>query len=456
MKRVTGLLAALALLFPVVATAIEFDELGGVEIHGFVSQGYLYSDDNNFFANTSEGSAEFAEYAVNVSSDVSDQVHVGIQIFARDLGEFGDNEPEIDWAYADYRWRDALGIRLGKMKLGQGLYNATRDIDFLRTSIFLPQSTYNEAWRDTAAALNGGEIYGDVYLGGGGSLAYQIQGGNMSFPVDGGVVSTTSDQSRLAGLEFEADDTHSDYGGAASIMWSTPIEGLKLGTSGWFTRFEIDGDASVIGVAEAAYNSAIDQRLGGAATNITTKDITQVKVETEATSYTASILYEIDSWTFAAEYSGYRYEFSNRGLGTDSLSQLINIADNRNKILDADGFYGSVAYRFNDVFELGFYYSEYYADKDDRDGDRNELTGLQAANKFNFRNAVGYNDYDSWLKDACLTGRFDISDNWIVKIEAHRFNGAAILMKEINSNDSGVLDTEEDWYLFAAKATFSF
>jgi len=34
-------------------------------------------------------------------------------------------------------------------------------------------------------------------------------------------------------------------------------------------------------------------------------------------------------------------------------------------------------------------------------------------------------------------------------------DGAAILMKEINSvND--ILDTEKDWYLGAAKITFSF
>ncbi len=44
------------------------------------------------------------------------KLRVGVQFLSRDLGETGNNEVEVDWAYGDYRFRNWLGIRAGKMK----------------------------------------------------------------------------------------------------------------------------------------------------------------------------------------------------------------------------------------------------------------------------------------------------------------------------------------------------
>ena len=42
-------------------------EIAGIDIHGFISQGYLQSTDNNYLANTDKGTFEFNEAAINFS-----------------------------------------------------------------------------------------------------------------------------------------------------------------------------------------------------------------------------------------------------------------------------------------------------------------------------------------------------------------------------------------------------
>ncbi len=420
------------------AFCLEFGDISvdsKVDIHGYVSQGYMKSTHNNFFGETEEGTADFGEIAINLGTDITSELHIGVQILSRKLGEFGKGKVEIDWGYADYRWKDWLGLRIGKMKMVHGLYNTTRDIDFLRTSIFLPQSVYNEAWRDTVSSAQGGEIYGDIYIGSAGSLAYQFQLGASEYPVDSGVATTTSDQSRLMGIDYNPDKYNSKYGATAGLFWSTPIEGLKLGFTGWITTFELEGDASHIKTGQSFGKILVDAR---------------------SAEYTGSIEYSLGDFLFAAEYSRNDYDFRNSGAGFEAVINFYTGIDPalgklamtaKHKEFESEGYYGAMSYRFTDWFEAGFYYSVYYADRDDKKGKNNE----SGSRKLN-----GYKDHEAWLKDACLSFRFDINENWIFKIEGHKMDGAAILMKEINFNSYGRLDTQKDWYLGAVKMTFNF
>jgi hypothetical protein len=126
-----------------------------IDIHGFISQGFLKSDRNNFYAKTQDGTFQFDEFGLTFGVDLTDRLRGGIQLLARDLGEIGNNKVEIDWAHLDYRWRDWLGLRAGKIKVPYGFYNETRDLDMLRTSIFLPSSLYAEDIRDAYNAIQG-------------------------------------------------------------------------------------------------------------------------------------------------------------------------------------------------------------------------------------------------------------------------------------------------------------
>ena len=165
MKKVSvvAVMVGLCILFGSM-TAMAYD-LKGIDIHGFASQGYLYSDENNFFtANTKDGTFAYNEVGINFSTQPIDDLRIGMQLFSRDLGEMGNNDITVDWALGDYRVKDWLGIRAGKIKRPLGLYNDVRDADMARTVIFLPQGIYPEIQRDVINAIQGAELYGNLPL----------------------------------------------------------------------------------------------------------------------------------------------------------------------------------------------------------------------------------------------------------------------------------------------------
>ena len=55
-------------------------DLSNIQIHGFVTQGLLYSSHNNYLtANTTNGSVQWTDGAISVSDSVTDKLRVGIQ-----------------------------------------------------------------------------------------------------------------------------------------------------------------------------------------------------------------------------------------------------------------------------------------------------------------------------------------------------------------------------------------
>src|SRR3569833_2875110 len=79
--------------------------MGGrtVEIHGFASQGFAYSDNNNFLTmKTSQGSPAMTDFGANISTQLTDRFRVGAQIYDQNVGELGKWHPQLDWAYGDF------------------------------------------------------------------------------------------------------------------------------------------------------------------------------------------------------------------------------------------------------------------------------------------------------------------------------------------------------------------
>jgi len=150
-------------------------EMGKLQINGFVSQGYMESNNNSFLDPTSqEGTFQISEIGLTFNIPVSEKLRIGAQLLSSDLGQDGNNEVTLDWAYGDYRMTDWLGLRAGKIKLPVGMYNETRDSDFLRTMAFLPQSVYDEMQRSFMVAGLGVGTYGNVPAGKFGDFDYQF------------------------------------------------------------------------------------------------------------------------------------------------------------------------------------------------------------------------------------------------------------------------------------------
>ena len=125
------------------------------------------------------GSFEFSEVGINFTSQLTDRLRFGVQLFAHDLGPIGNYSAKADWYYLDYRWRDWFGFRAGRLKVPFGLYNETSDIDAARPTILLPTSVYPPTNRDYFLAQTGFEFYGFQPLRRLGAIDYRLYGGTI-------------------------------------------------------------------------------------------------------------------------------------------------------------------------------------------------------------------------------------------------------------------------------------
>jgi hypothetical protein len=226
-RRIVGLVVACFCASPLTLQAQDFKLLGReVQIHGFASQGLVYTNTNNWLTmNTSQGSGAFTDFGFNVSTSLTDKLRVGAQFYDRNLGKLGQYPPSLDWAVVDYRFKSWFGVRGGKVKTTLGLYTDTQDLDFLRTFALLPQSVYPADLRDAAIAHLGGDVYGRLPLKHGlGDLAYTAYAGHRSDSIYNGYEYLVSSYKLY----------YSSYGGlqyGGDLRWNTPLKGLLIGAS---------------------------------------------------------------------------------------------------------------------------------------------------------------------------------------------------------------------------------
>ncbi len=400
----------IAIITIVYAASVPAAELGEVDIHGFISQGYLKSDDNNYLADTEDGSFQFNEMGINFATRLTSRLRCGMQFFARDLGDFGNDEMTLDWAYGDYRLQDWLGFRVGMVKAPLGLYNETRDFDMLRTSILLPQSNYADHLREEVGTQRGIGIYGDISLGPVGMINYQALFSHDDVSNDGGGAVTFKNniEPRIGGIKVNNFSSDKTYNG--SLIWQTPLDGLKIGGS---TR----KSAQVINYTYLSNNDTVDF------------DVKSVRF------YTGSVEYMYENFTFSSEY--YR-------MTVISNFKLSSTAEPIRAHVPMEGWYASMSYRFTDWFELGSYYCQFFPDRKDRKGTKpDDWTGA----------ILGA---DAFQKDLTVSTRFDINASWILKLEGHFIDGTALVDNTKNTNASGDVDMEQHWVLFLAKMSYSF
>lgn len=203
-------------------TVGDSENPSAVDVHAFVSQGFVKSTSHDYLVGDStSGSFEFSEAGINFTSQLTDRLRVGLQLFAYDLGALGTFDVRADWFYLDYRLRDWLGIRAGRVKLVFGLYNDISDIDAARTPILLPQSIYPQSNRYFLLGVTGGELYGFLNLNRAGALDYHIIGGAIPVELPSQI-----------GAPEQASSLNVPYLVAGRLMWETPLDGLRLGITG--------------------------------------------------------------------------------------------------------------------------------------------------------------------------------------------------------------------------------
>ena len=198
-----------------------------VQVHGFASQGYVYTAGNNWLTMHSDGdgSPGYTDFGLNMSVPLTDRLRVGAQVYDRNLGQLGQYHPSLDWAVADFRLKSWLGIRAGKVKTTIGLFNDTEDQDFLRVFALLPQSVYPTDLRESTIAHVGGDVYGAVSpLHRLGEFFYTAYTGHRD---DGKYSGSTflTVQYGIRGASFKS------WQAGADLRWQTPVKGLLVGAS---------------------------------------------------------------------------------------------------------------------------------------------------------------------------------------------------------------------------------
>ena len=150
-------LLACALSFPM--TSVFADVLEDLELHGFVTQGFVKTSANRFFGDSEDGSLDFREIGLNAAFQPLDDLRLSGQILSRKAGDMYSASPAIDFAVADFTLASApshsLNLLIGRVKNPIGLFNDTRDVAFTRPGVFLPQTVYFDKVRNLFLSADG-------------------------------------------------------------------------------------------------------------------------------------------------------------------------------------------------------------------------------------------------------------------------------------------------------------
>ncbi len=350
-----------------------------IQVHGFASQGYVYTNVNNWLTMTTndEGSAGFTDFGLNISTELTDKFRVGAQGYDRNLGQLGQYHPSLDWAFGDYRFKSWFGVRGGKVKTTLGLYNDTQDLDFLRVFALLPQSVYPTDIRDATMAHTGGDVYGDVTLGRHlGTISYTAYAGHRSDSLYSG----------YAYLVLEHGIHYSSYGGlqhGGDLRWSTPLKNLLIGVS------QINQDVTGKGV----FTNPLDPTAG-------LVPFSEVSKNDRTRQFYAEYL--VGKLRIDSEYRRYLHD------GVINRNLVETVAGVR-------GWYVSGDYRVVKRLALGSYYSRY------------TITDIPIAGALA---PFAPHDTDTSLPgnhiyDKVVTARVDLKRYWNVKAEGHFMDGYA-------------------------------
>ncbi len=407
------------LLFLMLCVPVHASDWKDIRIHGFVSQGWLDSDRNNYLSETQDGTFEFNEIGINFSSVLSERLRLGMQVFSRDIGNYYNNDIVLDWAVADYRFSNIWGIKAGKVKMPFGLYNQIRDADMLRTPILMPSGIYSETRRDHTDAYTGVGVYGSLDVFGAADMNTELFFGTSEIPSDGMFfksdfekIAKTSSRILKRSLGYENPNMDTNYIGGGSVSWNTPTDGLKIAFSMMTLGTDISCDLK----------------------NSTGMTAARFEADTEISNIQVwSLEYSVRRLTVATEWMMMRVR---NDIRIYDLFQEGNMTAS-SAVTRSQSWYIQASYQVNDWLTCGLYYSEYYPNREDKLGKNLVLKGEA--------------DYFAWQKELVPTIRIDIGKNWLIKLEVHFTDGAALLNEFENPEG-----TERHWTLWAIKSSFNF
>jgi hypothetical protein len=264
--------------------------------------------------------------------------------------------------------------------------------------------------------MKGIGLYGTFSTGSStGNISYQVSIGTTCVDIDS---STVDFFESFSNFDITVCNVERLFNG--SILWETPIKGLRTGFSLANVNLECSGILTkdvVIPLNFPPYKMT----LAGKGDNFMVA-CPKYRINVLSVEYTWNNL------ILTAEYLKRRMKIN------------INVVDKYKNdwLLNVEGYYLSGSYRFSGHFEVGLNYSVYNTGVDSK------VVPLPL---------YPYYDYQ---KDLCAAMRFDLNQHWTFKFEGHLINGAALCLPKHNLNDAGEPVFVQRWTMFGAKLTYTF
>jgi len=399
LSRITriGCLACWIMLYSAPLWSFDFAE--NLQFHGFASQGYSLTSENNFFGHSqNDGSFDYTEIGANASWLPLNHLQLSGQLLFRRAGETQPGNLLLDYGLLDYtllsdetnRW----GLRLGRVKNPTGFYNETRDVAFTRPSILLPQSIYPDSIRSLSLSSDGLSAYGER----------RTEYGDFFLTLGAGYPQAID-------RELEP------------FFFGERLPGTFKSKLSYISRLLYEWNGGQVRAAVTYFKANLDYNSSNAPFP---SDVPSGSLKIQPWIF--SLQYNAEHWSLTGEYSLRNVNSQGFGQPTNTLSQA--------------AYYIQGSYRFSPHWEALLRYDVDYADRNDKNGKK-----LAASDLF------GRPDYYWFAKDWTSGLTWNIIPEFMLRAEYHYVDGIRWLPALDNPD---LNDTSRHWNLFLIMASYRF
>jgi hypothetical protein len=387
--------------------------LDEINWHGFISQSFVATDENEFLGSSSDGSFKANEAALNASWRANQSLQLSIQGIYKQIGNTKPKGTRLDYAIIDWRAVDTFshgaGVRIGRLKNPYGFFNETRDVAATNTSILLPESIYIDYLSQLFHTSDSLGIYGHSETDEG-TFSATIQYGRPILNED--ITSTL-----VGGNETDGDIANERIGLAkigyehGSGLWRTALSYIRF--DGEYAPAQ--GDAFYLQKGDISIQQAL-----------------------------LSFEFNWNRWQVITEIQRRNTELN------DVFSFSPNIYE---KSL---GYYLQLGFNVSPEWKVYARRDEVFRDKEDKHG-RDYAAGLQQLNAFFGANSLPYrfdNQFHStFAKDTTVGFRYSPSFEWSFAMEVHFIDGTFWLP---NLENPDLANQQRYWNMFLAQVAYRF
>lgn len=372
-----------------------------VQVHGFLTQGFFHSSDNNIYGQSDDGiSPGLTEIGLNASYQPLDRLRFAAQGLYRRAGSVDRGSVRLDYGLADLTLFEydsgKMGLRGGRIKTPFGLYNETRDVAFTHPTILLPQGIYFDRSRSLMLSADGGAFYAEQRTG----------FGDFNFKFNVGM--PANDLNEIKTIVLATQNPQGAFKTKPAIATQLSYE-LNSGEyvfaiSYMDMEFDYDpipGERSITGMPLSKSTTRIQPLL-------------------------FSVQYNGEKFNLTAEYN---YRWNTFG----------NFAKYGGGKFVTESWYIEGSYRILPELQATVRYDVITMNKDDKSG-----IGAER---------LGFPKHTAFAQDWVFGLRYDITPSWMVRADYHRVHGTAWLPQADNPDP---YKTNQDWDLYGLQLSFKF